>query len=365
MPATRPLLPKLLLALTTALLAIGVAFWIWSQRAPRSTSALQTTVDEPAWSGDATFAADPIAGFRPRRSSVARTPILAVDDSDVRMVEKRRDNHAFLRATELPIDSPLPRVLVVGDSHVDGVVDTADNFTSLLEADSARTPEPCLVLNAGCGLYSLWQHVLRARDLLPRHRPKVVVVVVFLGNDFLDLENPTFPHLDDALRELPAGPPPAQETTSARMAEVAITDPFGQLFWQGLNQGLYLLRAPERLPVLAKKGQHAVEAMERAAADAHATVVWVLLPSFDLVFPDHTEGLGKGAQEVVRSGAQRRMRDAFANVLDQHKVRVLDLEPMFKKDGTLALYAKDFHVYRRAHRLMADALAPVLAPLLR
>ncbi len=365
MPVRRPLLPKLLLATFTTLLASGIAWWLWSLRAQRSTVELTSSEqDGPAWNGDSAYVVDAAAGFRPRRSSVSRTPMLALDDSDVQMVEKHRDRNALLRATDLPEKSPLPRVLVLGDSHVDGVVSTADNFTSRLEAASATTAHPYLVLNAGCGLYSLWQHVLRARDLLGRFHPQVVVVVVFLGNDFLDLDNPTVPHLDDALAERPGGKLDRPETTSARQSELALRDPNGQLFWQGLNQALYLLREPARRDVLVQKSRHAVEVMERAAEAADAEVVWVLLPSFDLVFPDHTAGLGKVTAEVVQAGVQRTMRDAFAGVLTARGARVLDMEPLFAKDGSLALYAKDFHIYRRAHRLLADALAPLLAALL-
>lgn len=357
---------KLALATTTTALAVGLAFALWTLRGPRSSATL-TTADttDVVWNGDELYAVDEVAGHRPRRSSTWSMPMLAVDDSDLQKIEKHRDGNAFLRATELPKDSPLPKVLVLGDSHVDGVVSTADNFTSLLESASSTTSQPYLVLNAGCGLYSLWQHVLRARALLAPFRPRVVVITVFLGNDFLDLEDAIRPHLDDALRELPAEPRGPTETTSARMAELAIPDPNGQLFWQGLNQALYLEQHPERLPVLVRKCEHAVDTMERAAREHGAQVVWALLPSFDLVLPDHTMSLGPVAKRLCEKGTQRAMRDAFVAVLNGRGLRIVDFEPAFRVDRSPALYAKDFHVYRKGHRLMADALRPVLAELLR
>jgi hypothetical protein len=359
-------MPKLLLALVAAALAAGVAFAI--HRAVRGSGGARQVVDDPAaddaapWQGNPEFAADPVAGFRRRKASTVRHPMTGLDLSDPQPeIVKRRDAHAFLRERELPRVLDRPTVLVVGDSHVDGVVSTPDNVTSLLEAASERTAAPYYCLNAGCGLYSLWQHVLRARDLLPAWRPRVVVVVVFLGNDLLDLDNPKFPHLDDTLRELPGRFDIAGETTSARLRELAL--PYESAFWQGLNQALVLHREPARLAVWMRKAAHAITAMEHAAKAHDARVVWVLLPSVDLVFPDLVGGLSPLAREVTAGGAQRRARDAFAALLAEHDARVVDAEPAFRADGTPGLYAYDYHVYRRGHRLLAELLAPVVAGL--
>ncbi len=353
---------RLSVAAVATLIATAAAFAIWRAcGGPRST--VIVTVDpgveaETTWDGKEALVVDPVAGFRPRRSSTQRMPMAALDGVAPEEIVKRRDAHGFLRDDELPATLDRPAVLVVGDSHVDGVVSTAENFTSLLEARFAGSGEACRVLNAGCGLYGLWQSVLRARDLLPRWRPKLVVVVVFLGNDFLDLENPTGPHLDDALRELAGGERTEPETTSARERELALPTLFSQLFWQGLNQAAYLRGAQERVDVLARKAAHAVETMETAAAAQGAKVLWVLLPSFDLVFPDKVAALGGRIKETVESGAQRRMRDAFTVVLASRAV--VDLEPVFRADGALGLYAIDFHVFRRGHQRIAEALeAPI------
>lgn len=367
---SRPLLARLLLAAVATALAVGLASLVRELLGgARSTMTVSVDPDaspETTWDGKEALVVDPVAGFRPRRSSTIRMPMAALDGVAPEEIEKRRDAHGFLRLTELPRELERPSVLVVGDSHVDGVVSTAENFTSLLEAESGRSVLPaCHVLNAGCGLYSLWQSALRARDLLPTYRPAVVVVVVFLGNDFLDLDNPTVPHLDDALVERAAAGRNAPETTSARKREIGLPALFEQLFWQGLNQALYLHRDPGRIAVLAQKGGHAVERLESAAAEQSARVLWVLLPSFDLVFPARVEGFGGLAKELVAGGAQRRMRDAFVAELERRAADFVDLEPAFRADGRLGLYAIDFHVFRDGHRLMADQLAAPIAERLR
>lgn len=341
---------------------------VWrSLSAPRSTVHVLTKPDaapETTWNGQESYVVDPVAGLRVRRSSTFQMPMVALDNSDVQQVVKRRDAHGFLRNGELPASTSRPAVLVIGDSHVDGVVSTEDNFTTLLEQASERSATPFYCLNAGCGYYSLWQHVLRACDLMPQYRPRVVVLVVFLGNDFLDLDNPTVPHLDDQLRERPAGERSSPETTSARLAEFALPEPYGQLFWQGLNQALLVHRQPERLAVWMRKAEHAISTMARAAAGHGSDVVWALLPSFDLVFPDQARSLGKLADEVGTALVQRRIRDQFVRLLQANHARAVDFEPAFRAEGKTHLYAIDFHVYRAGHRLMAEVLQPVLAELL-
>jgi hypothetical protein len=116
---------------------------------------------------------------------------------------------------------------------------------------------------------------------------------------------------------------------------------------------------------IASKAAHAIEHMEREAQAHNVQVLWALLPSFDLAFPDYAKGLGKGVEAVVNSGAQRRMRDAFVAELTKRGSAIVDLETAFKDDGrALTLYAKDFHIYRDGHRVAADVLAPSIDKLL-
>lgn len=360
---------RLLLAGVTAIAASGLAAAIYAAiggpRGGVEVVADPSVEDAPQWAGEGWLVVDPVAGFRPRRAALYRFTIAALGDPVTETVTKLRDRHAFLRTHELPAVLDRPAVVAVGDSHVDGVVPTPDNFTSLLEDGLTKAGSPCYVLNAGCGFYSLWQEVLRARDLLSAWGARAVVVVVFLGNDFLDLENPRFPHLDDALHELPPDAASTWNQIGDRLTRLALPKDHEQQFWQGLNQALYLRDHPDRLAVLLRKAEHAIAAMQSAAAAAGARVVWTLLPSFDLVFARETAELSPLAREVVQGGGNRPLRDAFAAALQRAGATVVDLEPAFAADGQRSLYADDFHVFRRGHRLLAATLQPELADALR
>jgi hypothetical protein len=359
-----PLGPRLAIAAAATALAVGVGLLLWGKLRAGPTSvevfAEPDGAAETTWNGQEAYVVDAVAGMRSRRASTFRHPMVAVDASDHQEIVKRRCKNGFQRLDELPATLRHPTVLAVGDSHLDGIVSTAENATTLLERASQEGNTPYYCLNAGCGYYSLWQHVLRARDLLPRWRPRVVVIVVFLGNDFLDLDDPSVPHLDAALVERPPRTRTKPETTSAREREMAIVEPYQAAFWQGLNQAMLLHREPARLEVWMQQAAYAVAAMQRAAKEHDAQVLWALLPSFDLAFPDHTMGMSPLAAEVVRDGAQRRLRDAFVDVLRAADANVVDVEPAFRRDGAITIYALDFHVYRRGHRLLFETLrAPI------
>ncbi len=364
MPGPAPSLrAKLALAGVATLFAAGVGAVAWRFLRPAGVEVTATGdgAAETTWRGQDAYVVDPVAGLRPRRSATIAHPMTGLDLSDPQQIEKRRDAHAFLRADPLPTPLDRPAALFVGDSHLDGVVSTADNATTLLERGSEAAGAPCYCLNAGCGLYSLWQSVLRARDLLPQWRPRAVVVVVFLGNDFLDLDDPTVPHLDDALQERPGDERAAKGGAAERQRAIGLQAPHEQLFWQGLNQAEWLRRDPTRHDAWLRKAGHAVAAMEAAAAAHGARVLWTLLPSFDLVFPEHAGNLSAGAKAAIAAGGQRRLRDGFAALLTARGATVVDVEPAIAADGALDVYALDFHVYRRGHRLLADALRQPLA----
>lgn len=334
-----------------------------------ASALLATLADERPWSKDSQYVVDPVVGHRPRRSIEVRLRLGPLGGEAVRGT-RRQNNLGLIRGDDLfELPGP-PRLLLIGDSHLMGVVNTADNAAAVLErrlrapADASTPARPAAaVLNASAGYYSLWQLVLRARTLAPALAPDVLVLAVFLGNDFLELEDSGRPHLDDALAEQPAAAEPPAETTSARLAWLGMSGD-QQLFWQGLNQATHFHLRPERLaPVLAKSGR-CLDAAAQLAAQHGARLVVGLLPSYDLVFPDRVASYGARAMEAVAGGANERLRAEFRALLAARSIAAVDLVETFRADGRDALYATDYHVWIDGHRLFAEALqAPIEAAL--
>lgn len=314
----------------------------------------------PVWRQQPAFATDPVSGVRPRRSCIVRISLATLGESEPSTRTKHRDRYGFLRRDAIPEPADRPIVLLLGDSHVDGVVDTDANVGTRLERRLTATAAPCYVLNAACGNHGLWQHALRARELVPRLRPAAIVVVVFLGNDLLELDQPLLPHLDDELREQPPAEPTEAAAMLARMQRLALRPQDAQLFWQGLNQAERRRERPEREAVWLAKAAHAIDALEAVAAANDCRVVWALLPSFDLVFPECLRALGGPAAAVADSGAQRQLERALRGLLTQRGITPVDVESAFRRDGELSLYAADYHIDRRGHDVLAECIQPHL-----
>ncbi len=99
------------------------------------------------------------------------------------------------------------RVLVLGDSQIDGSVDNRENVCTVLEEGLNHGSDRWEVLNAATGSYSPYQSYLWYRTRGSDLSPNVILFTVFLGNDLAELVAPGRPRLsqeDGVFRELPA-----------------------------------------------------------------------------------------------------------------------------------------------------------------
>jgi hypothetical protein len=312
---------------------------------------------ETPWRHEKHTVVDPVVGFRPRRDYVARLRMGPLGGERVRH-RRRQNNLGLIRTEDVHALPDARRVLLLGDSHMMGVVDNADNASDVLErALRERSGEPdAAVYNGACANYSLYQYVLRARTLVDTLRPDTIVAVIFLGNDLLELEDVERPHLDDALAPRPArsdAPPPlAMERWDA------LGQPSQFLFWQGLNQAAYLRDSPRRFrPVLAK-ARRSLELLAQLAKQREAALTVALLPSYDLVFPERAAAQSDEVRALLAGNPNANVRSALLAALAELGIPYLDLVESFRADGRDALYALDYHVYVEGHRLLAEALLP-------
>ncbi|KPJ54338.1 hypothetical protein AMJ39_00940 [candidate division TA06 bacterium DG_24] len=95
------------------------------------------------------------------------------------------------------------RLLVLGDSHMDGVVNNEELFAARLEeffrSNIEHGTRPRVqVLNAAVATYGPLQQLLWLRQYGILYRPDIVIVVFYVGNDIVNLLSETVPHLEEA-----------------------------------------------------------------------------------------------------------------------------------------------------------------------
>jgi hypothetical protein len=352
-----------LIALTwlAALASAAVVARVWRESGGQLPLIDAPPAGEEVWGLDKFTVRDPVVGFRPRRDFVGRLRMGPLG-GEPRPHERRQNNLGLIRTEDVHELPDARRVLLLGDSHMMGVVDNADNASDVLErALRERSGDPnASVYNAACGNYSLYQYVLRARTLVDRLRPDTIVAVIFLGNDLLELEYVGRPHLDDALVERPA----AAETSPPLAMErwKALGRPDQGMFWQGLNQAAYLRGSPKRVrPVLAKM-RRSMELLAKLAAERDAALLVALLPGYDLVFPERAAARNQAVRALVDGNPNVNVRAELLAALAELGIPYVDLLDRFRADGRDAIYALDRHIYVEGHRHVAEALlGPVLA----
>lgn len=346
------------------LLCAGILGWLgtriwWRIGRPRLevTAAPDGEVPLPK---DPQITFDPVVGHRPIRSSEFRFSMAPLGGRP-RSILRRHNDLGLIDADDAADPDAKVRVLLVGDSHLMGVVDNPENAAEILERglSDAGLDEP-RVFNASCGYYSPYQYVLRARTLMERLRPQVVVLVVYLGNDFLELEDRGRPHLDDAGIEHPAAEPAPPDQDPERRQRLGLTAELEQLFWQGLNQARYFADHPERVGAVLARLERSLDLLREMCDAAGARPLVALLPSYDLVFPEKRTSWGTAASALAESNPNRSLYEGARQLLERRSLPWVDLLPSFATDHREELYATDFHIFVAGHALVAEELGPAL-----
>jgi hypothetical protein len=307
---------------------------------------------------------DPVVGWRARRSVVSRHRGAPLGGQPVRHV-RVHNNLGLIRSDDLTELPEGRRVLLVGDSHLMGVVSNHENAADVLEQLARETSGRAdwFVFNASCGNYSLYQYVLRARTLMERLKPDTLLVVIFAGNDLLELEDVQRPHIDDRGAERPAASEPVPETMTRRLLTLGLTQDQQGLFWQGLNQATYLRDYPQRQRPMLSKMRRSLELLVELASHHEVTLLVAVLPSFDLIFPDRVAAMSEPLQRLMARNVNVNLYASLVSTLYELGIPTVDLRNQFRVAERDGLYADDYHIYVGGHRVVAEALlTPLLAP---
>lgn len=99
------------------------------------------------------------------------------------------------------------RIAVTGDSHTDLCSTNEELHSGVLEAGLRKQGVDVRVLSFGVGRYSPLQDYLAFRDVLRKYHPRVLVLNLYMGNDFYDMlridDRPHFVKVDTGYRIAP------------------------------------------------------------------------------------------------------------------------------------------------------------------
>jgi hypothetical protein len=329
---------KLLWFLLPVLAAAGV--WLYFSRPRLSYPRSESDYYMP----------DPLLGHRHRPH--ARREFAWPEHPSGRIV-MQTNNLGFRRDQDVEAmpQAGVSRILVAGDSHMDGVVYNRESFSSALEARLNRDSgarHRFEVLNAAAGHYGPdnYRSMLDSYDSLGLD---VLIVGFYSGNDFLDAAKSVEKSLQKPLDR------PRSYFSSLRNADKLHAGAVSQL----LNQEHYFSTFPQVQSAVLGSVENLFVEMNRMAQSKGKLLYVILIPTKHDVEPQRHSpawtqairelGLGEGEIQIAS-----RMRLALGQALKRAGIPVLDPTEAMKSQTEELFWKKDYHLNVSGHFILAQ-----------
>ncbi len=250
------------------------------------------------------------------------------------------------------------RILVTGDSHIDGVVNNSEAFPNRLEAllNVPGRPAKFEVINGGTGYFGP-QHYCRFIRKYDYLDPDAFIVVIYTGNDFLDAIR--IESRQDSM--IAAGRDFNAWTRLVYFGRLAAARGFCHgATSQELNQAFFFKRFPEMKQVSLTVTKREIGKIRDKCRSGGTDLYLVLLPTRWFV-----EGPDMGWQlrmaRLVLWLSKRDLRvtreitDSLAIWLDRSNIDYIDLADCADADPDRQLFwGEDSHLNVYGHRVMAE-----------
>ena len=241
------------------------------------------------------------------------------------------------------------RIIVTGDSHIDGVVNADEAFPNVLETEIRKFPKAkeVEVINAGVGFYS-FQNYLGVIKKYGYLKPDLFVVTVYTGNDFIEgllyeKENQkAFPSL---------------QTFWYRLAKGFFQFRTKMASTQSTNQLLFFKIFPEKKEKALAIAKEQILEIKRRCAESQTKLLVVLLPS---KLESEKEFKEKISHLSGWSGSDININRELTIKLDvwlkTQKIDFIDPNAQFEKAEERLFWETDQHLNKRGHSLLAKTV---------
>ena len=308
-----------------------------------------------------TLVADSASYFRRPAWSERRIPWPEHHDGEFVVATRERG----LRLTgPLPQHRPDPLVVLVGDSHMEGVCSNDETAAAFLERALARDPsrEHARVLNAATGMFS-FPHYLGMAWRYLQLEPDAFVMVVYGGNDFGALETDEAEVRGERKPQRPEG---YNERLALALEQQVAGREAGPSLWQFLNQTLLFAVDPSRMEWALEQSLAYAREISRLAEASGTRFVVVYLPPASDVHPDLVRALHAPLVDLLELEPEDlsltdQLADRFLAGLDELEIERLDARPVLRGAGEPTFWIADEHVNVAGLRLLGEAVAERLA----
>ena len=245
------------------------------------------------------------------------------------------------------------RILVTGDSHIDGVVNNNESFANQLEDRLNRglTTPGYECINGGVGHFGPQNYSGFLKRFLYL-KPDVFFVVIYTGNDFMDAIC-----IEEFHRRLKTNKRPDDYVQKLTAANKIID---GNLA-QAINQVYFFKTFPHlKDKALEITGKH-LEMITKICKDNNIKLMVALLPTKTDIEPNTDAERIKAANEMLHLtdtdlAINRHLAISLATWLEMKEINYIDLYEYMKNRNVTLFWKKDHHLNTNGHALMADII---------
>lgn len=266
--------------------------------------------------------------------------------------EKRYNNYGFVSDSDTQ-EAKLPgslRILVTGDSHIDGVVATRESFPNVLGTMlNAKDPTRSYdVLNGGCGFYTFTNYA----GLLDKFiflKPDIFVVVIYLGNDFLGVARALAKSGEIEMKR------PRDYMPGLNGAGRRNPGAIGQY----LNQALFFKTYPHVWERTREVAYAALDHIMYVARGEGIRVFFVFLPAKIMTTPPEATGINDlagilGVTPDEMREFDRKAKGAVVDWMETRHAEYLDVADAMSRSSRELFWKKDHHLNVDGHQALAQ-----------
>ena len=249
------------------------------------------------------------------------------------------------------------RILVTGDSHIDGVVNNSESFPNQLEIllNESNPLSRYEVINGGTGYYGPQNY----HGFLKRYlylAPDIYIVVIYTGNDFIDAIK---------IKEMKGSLIPPKIGYFAKLnyiLKLVIARKIaGGTLHQALAQIFYFKWFPEMKKTALKITQSRLRSINELCQKRDCKFMVVFLPTkLDVEWQTDAQQLDR-VKNLLRItdndfNLNQSLKKSLGFWLSQNNIQFFDLQEHFTFNQGLLFWNHDYHLSKTGHRLAAEAL---------
>ncbi len=240
------------------------------------------------------------------------------------------------------------RILITGDSHIDGAVNNDESFPYLLEGklNSSNQPAKFEILNGGVGYYGLDHYFLFLHKYLFL-KPDIYIVVIYTGNDFLDTAR--IIEAKDGVNKRPKGY--NNTLRNCTWSDAAIS--------QVMNQIFYFKAFPEMKEKTIKRALGLILKIRNYCKIHKIDFIVLLLPTkADVEWQSDRNIMEKTKNCLCLNELDLNINRELTRILikgiSENNINFIDLYQDMKNQDADFYWKKDYHLNVHGHKFLAD-----------